>query len=186
MTTGISGVQIDRLIRQWRETGRIKDRRGGNRGRPFERRYTPADIRLLATVDEAFGQMSGLATCELLRRQREVFDDARFERLAGISSSHVYNLRASKTYVAKRTVWTKTRASTVSIALRAAPDPQGMPGHLRVDTVHQGDRDGVKGLYLINYKTGRGRNTGFPVPPAQIRTCTLMHPAPALASDGKT
>ena len=72
-TTGISGVQIDRLIRQWRETGRIKDRRGGNRGRPFERRYTPADIRLLATVDEAFGQMSGLATCELLRRQREVF-----------------------------------------------------------------------------------------------------------------
>ena len=38
----------------------------------------------------------------------------------------------------------------------------------------------------INYKTGRGRNTGFPVPPAQIRTCTLMHPAPALASDGKT
>ncbi len=149
-TTGISRVQIDRLIRQWRETGRVKDRRGGNHGRPFERRYTPADIRLLATVDEAFGQMSGLATCELLRRQREVFDDARFERLAGISSSHVYNLRASKTYVAKRTVWTKTRAATVSIALRAAPDPQGMPGHLRVDTVHQGDRDGVKGLYLIN------------------------------------
>ena len=148
--TGISAVQIDRLIRQWRESGRIEDRRGGNRGRPFERRYTGVDIRLLAEVDEAFGQMSGLATCELLRRQHEVFGDERFERLAGISNSHVYNLRASKTYVTKRTVWTKTRAATVGIALRQAPDPQGKPGHLRVDTVHQGDRNGVKGLYLVN------------------------------------
>ena len=25
-----------------------------------------------------------------------------------------------------------------------------MPGHLHVDTVHQGDRNGVKGLYLVN------------------------------------
>ena len=33
---------------------------------------------------------------------------------------------------------------------------------------------------------GRGRNTGFPVPPAQIRTCALTHPAPASAIDGKT
>ena len=128
--------------------------------------------------------MSGLATCELLRRQREVFDDARFERLAGISSSHVYNLRASKTYVAKRTVWTKTRASTVSIALRAAPDPQGMPGHLRVDTVHQGDRDGVKGLYLINvvdevtqyeYRGGRVRHLGK-VPGAAARSPAVAVP----------
>ena len=118
--TGISAVQIDRLIRQWRESGKIEDRRGGNRGRPFERRYTGVDIRLLAEVDEAFGQMSGLATCELLRRQHEVFGDERFERLAGISNSHVYNLRASKTYVTKRTVWTKTRAATVGIALRQA------------------------------------------------------------------
>ena len=33
-TTGLSEVQVDRLIRQWRETGRIEDRRGvfGNRG----------------------------------------------------------------------------------------------------------------------------------------------------------
>ena len=28
--------------------------------------------------------------------------------------------------------------------------PQGKPGFIRVDTVHQGDRDGVKGLYHIN------------------------------------
>ena len=148
--TGISLKQTERLVRQWRETGAVRDRRGGSRGRPFARRYTPVDIRLLADVDEAYGQMSGLATREVLRRQFEVFGDARFERLATISNGHVYNLRGSGTYRAKRTVWTRTQAVSVAIGLRQAPEPEGRPGHVRVDTVHQGDRDGVKGLYLIN------------------------------------
>ena len=38
----------------------------------------------------------------------------------------------------------------MAIGLRQAPEPEGRPGHVRVDTVHQGDRDGVKGIYLIN------------------------------------
>ena len=137
-------------VRQWRETGAVRDRRGGSRGRPFARKYTAADIRLLAEVDEAYGQMSGLATREVLRRQFEVFGDPRFERLATISNGHVYNLRGSATYRAKRTVWTKTQGTAVAIGLRQAPEPEGRPGHVRVDTVHQGDRDGVKGIYLIN------------------------------------
>src|SRR5213075_3297161 len=33
---------------------------------------------------------------------------------------------------------------------RRGPEPDGRPGYLRVDTVHQGDRDGVKGVYHIN------------------------------------
>ena len=37
-----------------------------------------ADVRLLAEVDEAFGQMSGLATHEVLRRQFEVFGEKPF------------------------------------------------------------------------------------------------------------
>ena len=94
--------------------------------------------------------MSGLATREVPQRQFEVFGEARFERLATISNGHVYNLRGSATYRAKRTAWTKTRATTVTIGLRQAPEPEGRPGHVRVDTVHQGDRDGVKGLYVIN------------------------------------
>ena len=39
----------------------------------------------------------------------------------GISRSHVYNLRGSRTYRAKRTTWTKTRAANVAIAVRRAP-----------------------------------------------------------------
>jgi hypothetical protein len=38
----------------------------------------------------------------------------------------------------------------VTIGERRKPDPQGRPGYLRIDTVHQGDQDGVKGLYHIN------------------------------------
>ncbi len=45
---------------------------------------------------------------------------------------------------------TKTRAVQVAIGERRKPRPEGRPGYLRVDTVHQGDLDGVKGVYHIN------------------------------------
>ena len=146
---GFSPAQISRLLKQHAETGAVEDRRARNSGRPFETVYTPADIRLLAVVDEAFG-MSALATCEILRREFEVHGDARFERLAGISRSHVYNLRATRTYRTRRTTWEKTRPSPVSVAVRKAPEPNGRPGFLRVDTVHLGDKDGRKGVYVVN------------------------------------
>ena len=38
----------------------------------------------------------------------------------------------------------------MAIGERRRPDPQGRPGYLRVDTVHQGDQEGVKGVYHIN------------------------------------
>ena len=94
--------------------------------------------------------MSGLATCEILRRQFEVHGDARFERLADVSRSHVYNLRASRTYRTRRTTWEKTRPSPVAIGVRKAPEPNGRPGFPRVDTVHMGDRDGRKGVCVVN------------------------------------
>ena len=147
---GFSAAQISRLIRQQAETGAVVDRRARNSGRPFETVYAAADIRLLAEVDEAFGGMSGLATCEILRRARDVHGDARFERLADVSRSHLYNLRATRTYRTRRTTWAKTRPSPVAIGVRKAPEPNGQPGFLRVDTVHLGDRDGRKGVYVVN------------------------------------
>lgn len=38
----------------------------------------------------------------------------------------------------------------IAIGERRRPDPQGAPGHLRVDTVHQGDWEGEQGVYHIN------------------------------------
>ena len=85
-----------------------------------------------------------------LRRQYEVFGDERFVRLARLSNGHLYNLRKSRTYRCRRTVFTKTRARAVAIGERRKPRPDGQPGFVRVDTVHQGDLDGVKGVYYVN------------------------------------
>ena len=148
--TGLSRAQLTRLMAQHRSTGRIRDRRSAGPSRPFTRRYTAADIRLLAEVDTALGQRCGPATRAVLRRQYEVFADERFARLAGLSNGHLYNLRASRTYRSRRSVFTKTRARVVAIGERRKPRPDGQPGFLRVDTVHQGDRDGVKGVYYVN------------------------------------
>ena len=38
----------------------------------------------------------------------------------------------------------------IPIGERRKPVMHGMPGYLRIDTVHQGDLDGVKGVYYIN------------------------------------
>ena len=149
-TTGLSRAQLTRLAGQYRDTGRIVDRRAGPPARPFGRRYTAADVRLLADVDATLGQMAGPATREVMRREHEVFGDERFERLAGISVSHLYNLRASTAYRRKRTTPDLTRAARAAIGERRRPRPEGRPGFLRVDTVHQGDLDGRKGVYLVN------------------------------------
>ena len=82
--------------------------------------------------------MSGLAAREILRRQFEVFGDARFERLAALSNDHLYSLHGSETYRAKRNVWTRTWPTTVETALRQAPEPDGKPRHVRVDSFHAG------------------------------------------------
>ena len=85
-----------------------------------------------------------------MRRQFEVYGDQRFERLCGISNGHLYNLRKSETYRRRRTTWRWTRSTQVSIGERRKPEPSGKLGFLRLDTVHQGDLDGVKGVYHIN------------------------------------
>jgi hypothetical protein len=76
--------------------------------------------------------------------------DARFERLANISSAHTYNPRKLRSHRDHVMVFTKSRPPPVSIGERRKPLPQENPGYLRVDTVHQGDLDGVKGVYHIN------------------------------------
>ena len=45
---------------------------------------------------------------------------------------------------------TKTNSKFSVIGERKKPYPNNQPGYLRVDTVHQGDLDGCKGVYYIN------------------------------------
>ncbi len=48
----------------------------------------------------------------------------------------------------------KTRSRQVAIGERRKPNAEGKPGYIQVDTVHQGDQDGIKGVYHINSVDG--------------------------------
>ena len=146
--TGLSLPQIARLIAKYRKSGKVEAE--PNRRHSFAARYTDGDIALLAEVDRAHERLSGPATKRILEREHREFGKQEFQRLAGISVSHLYNLRRSLRYRRQAAVFEPTRPTPVSIAERRKPDPRGRPGFLRIDTVHQGDWDGAKGVYHIN------------------------------------
>lgn len=146
--TSRSRAQITRLIGQWMQARTIQAKRAVRRR--FPTRYTAEDAALLAGVDAAHEELSGPAVRRILRREYEVFGRQQYQRLAGISVSHLYNLRRSKAYRQVRVRVERTRASKVNIGERRKPQPLGRPGYLRVDTVHQGHQDGRPGLYHIN------------------------------------
>jgi len=146
--TGLSRAQVTRLIAAYLKTGSVQQR--PYRRHRFAQRYISADIGLLVEVDEAHETLSGPATQQILKREFARYGDKRFQRLAGISVAHIYNLRKSRSYREKRLRYEKTRPVQVAIGERRRPEPNGQPGYLRVDTVHQGDLDGIKGVYHIN------------------------------------
>ena len=146
--TGLSLAQVTRLIRQYRREGVVQAR--AYRRRRFPVKYRRPDIALLAEVDRAHGWLSGPATVCILKREQEQFGKTEFARLAQISVAHLYNLRRSPGYRKMVAEWKPTKPTAISIGERRKPDPQGRPGFLRIDTVHQGDWQGVKGVYHIN------------------------------------
>lgn len=101
-------------------------------------------------MGEAHDTLSGPATRKILEREFAEFGKHEYAGLAEIPVAHLYRLRQSKSYRTRRTHFTKTKPTPVAIGERRCPEPEGRPGYLRVDTVHQGDRDGVKGVYHIN------------------------------------
>ena len=99
-STGFSRAQLTRLIAQYRDTGQLRDRRRA--AAPFARKYTDADIRLLADTDELHEDLSAPAVRHLCRRQYEVYGDRHYQRLAGISSSYPRNLWQRRLYRGRR------------------------------------------------------------------------------------
>ncbi len=146
--SGYSRQQITRLVAQYQKTGRIRRRQRTLQG--FKKKYSQKDIRLLAHLDELHNTLSGPATKKLCERACGLFGQQEYQPLAGISVSHLYNLRKSIPYTRIRRIFEKTRPVCSSIGERRKPQPNGQPGFIRVDTVHQGDLDGAKGLYHIN------------------------------------
>ena len=147
--SGYSRQQVARLVKRVCEQRQLAKRYKRSRT-SFGRVYTAADVLLLANTDTLHGTLSGLAAKKLMERAYALFGDARYQRLATISVAHLYNLRQRPSYQQRRQVWTKTRPTTIPIGERRAPAPNNRPGYLRVDSVHQGDQDGIKGVYHIN------------------------------------
>jgi transposase InsO family protein len=147
-TTGLSRAQVTRLIQRYRAGEPVQPKR--YRRRRFPTRYRRADIELLASLDEAHETLSGPATVKLLQRAFYDFGEQRYARLARLSVAHLYRLRRSWSYRQRRIDYRPTRPTAVAIGERRAPQPEGRPGYLRVDTVHQGDLEGTKGVYHIN------------------------------------
>lgn len=144
--SGYSRAQSTRLILHYNQKGiieKIKYER-----HKFQQTYCDSDINLLAKTDELHDFPNGAAIKTILGRMSKV--DLQYKNIANISVAHIYNLRRSTLYktIAKR--YEKTCPKISQIAQRAKPQPKGQPGFIRVDSVHQGDRDKTKGIYHIN------------------------------------
>lgn len=146
--TGLSRAQLTRLITRYAETGQVKA--ASYERQKFAVRYTKSDVELLAYVDKSHGNLSGPATKRILEREHSEYGQAAYERVAGISVAQIYRFRNSAAYRKSNASYHPTRPTPIAIGERRKPRPQGRPGYLRIDTVHQGDQDGAKGLYHIN------------------------------------
>lgn len=145
---GLGRAQVTRLLTAYSETGRV--RAAVYQRTRFATIYTPADLDLLAYVDQAHANLSGPATRRILEREFLVYGQAAYQRLATISVAHLYRLRNTSGYRQRNTTYQPTKPTVIPIGERRKPQPNGVPGYLRIDTVHQGDQAGRKGLYHIN------------------------------------
>lgn len=144
--TQYSRAQITRLLNLYKHTGYIKEADYQRHGFPTV--YNDEDLRLLAQTDELHGFPNGCALkCRL---HNLAIKDKRYTNIARVSVAHIYKLRKSKRYQRLTKYFEKTKPIKSSVGRRAKPEPNGRPGYIRVDTVHQGDRNDIKGVYHIN------------------------------------
>lgn len=147
--SGYSRQQLTRMIQRYTEQGILRRYQKTVNG--LEQFYSAEDIKLLAQLDQRHDTPNGFMIKKLCERAYHCFDDMVYERLSYISFSHIYNLRQSSGYKKYRCHYEKTKSTKgIHIGERRKPQAKGKPGYIRMDTVHQGDLDGRKGIYHIN------------------------------------
>ncbi len=147
--TGYSRQQLTRLINQYLQKGVVQLQKV-HKPAGFKQKYSATDIALLAEMDERYDTPSGAVIKKLCERAYCLFNEDDYKVIATISVSHLYNLRHSASYQKQRRSFDKTRSRQIAIGERRKPKAEGKPGYIRIDTVHQGDQDGIKGVYHIN------------------------------------
>lgn len=153
--TGLSRAQITRLITMYLAGDPVQLK--AYRRRRFPERYTREYVMLLAFVDEAHQTLSGPATRKILERAYHEFKEPKYQRLAELSVAQMYRLRKSRVYRQRRVTYQPTKPTQVAIGERRRPEPDRRPGYLRVDTVHQGDRDGGRSSTVLSTDSKFGR-----------------------------
>ncbi len=148
LMTGYSRAQVTRLITQYLRYGSVQVTE--YQRHTFAHKYQDCDIKLLAVTDELHEFPNGNAVKTTLKRLAA--SDAQYKDIAEVSVSHIYNLRKKPVYqrITKWFAKTKSKYGRLHIGLRQKPQPQGRPGFIRIDSVHQGDRLKTKGVYHIN------------------------------------
>jgi transposase InsO family protein len=146
--TGLSRQQLTNLVREYRRRGTLKPKEC--KRHKFPKKYDLEEIALLAEVDNVHSFLSGPATMKIIREDYELFGKTEYQKLKDLSVSHMYRLRTTRRYHEKVKRFEKTRPTKVPIGERRKPEPSGKPGYICVDTVHQGDKMGEKGVYHIN------------------------------------
>lgn len=146
--TGISKSQLTRLIDEYKQHGTLKPKEYERH--KFKKVYTKKDIESLADLDNAHECLAGPATIKIMKQDYDNFGKIEYEQLKNISVSHLYRLRITDRYKFRAKTFTKTNPTKVAIGERRKPEPNGKPGYLCVDTVHQGDKEGEKGVYHVN------------------------------------
>lgn len=147
--TKLSRIQLKRLCARKKERGLLIVSTEGRHSFPV--RYGVSDIERLIETDNVHGRIAGEATKRILEREFVVYGKRAFERIGAISVAHLYRLRKeSRQYGGEALHIEQTHSVSRSIGMRKKPNPCGLPGFLRVDTVHQGALDKEKGVYHIN------------------------------------
>ena len=146
--TGYSRSQVTRCIGKYVKSGHVRLKEWQRHSFPLV--YTREDIALLAKTDELHDFPNGVAIKKILQRMAAVYRQKEYEQIAKISVTHIYNMRHSSAYLRLTKHYQKTKPTVVNLGERRKPQPNGKPGYLRVDTVHQGDLNREKGVYHIN------------------------------------
>lgn len=158
--TGYSNSQMSRLIAKYLK-GKLYF--VSYKRHSFPTKYSPLDIALLCKTDNIHQRLNGYATKQILIREYLKYAKTDYERISHISVAHIYRLRTTRFYQSHSLTFKNTQSVQRNIGERRKPEPQGKPGYIRVDTVHQGDlasesglnsslrkEDTNKGVYHIN------------------------------------
>lgn len=114
--TGYSVSQITRLVEKYLLGELVITPYKRN---SFTPKYSPSDITLLCTTDNAHSRLNGNATKKILEREYTQFGHLEYANISKISVPHLYRLRGTRIYQSKSLTYSHTQAVKRNIGERS-------------------------------------------------------------------